>query len=317
MSLDFRKQRFESPAEPTQEWLGWFREEFSLRLYNLEIEPDPGEPFRLVATTRTLPDLAVSRTLRSRMKALHRGDANEDLSLVIPLTGLVGGHVAGEPYELRPGMAVFGRHAETSAHECATGTKVLSIRLRRSLFEPLIGSSTFGAFAVRPHTQAVRLLLSYVEMLDGEDGIDTAEGRELITAQVHDLAALVFGAHGAAEEIIAQRGKRAGRLAAVKRDIAENLSDPLLSIPAVAARQGVSTRYIHMLFETDGSTFSEYVLDLRLSRARGLLGDPRVSQLPIYDIARQVGFGDLSYFNRSFRRRYGMTPSEMRFGKPT
>jgi AraC-like DNA-binding protein len=25
-----------------------------------------------------------------------------------------------------------------------------------------------------------------------------------------------------------------------------------------------------------------------------------------------VGFGDLSYFNRTFRRRYGMTPTEAR-----
>jgi len=29
-------------------------------------------------------------------------------------------------------------------------------------------------------------------------------------------------------------------------------------------------------------------------------------------IALRVGFGDLSYFNRTFRRRYGMTPSDAR-----
>jgi AraC-like DNA-binding protein len=28
--------------------------------------------------------------------------------------------------------------------------------------------------------------------------------------------------------------------------------------------------------------------------------------------AFEVGFGNLSYFNRSFRRRYGVTPSDMR-----
>jgi len=32
----------------------------------------------------------------------------------------------------------------------------------------------------------------------------------------------------------------------------------------------------------------------------------------VTDIALEAGFGDLSHFNRSFKRRYLMTPSDMR-----
>jgi len=50
----------------------------------------------------------------------------------------------------------------------------------------------------------------------------------------------------------------------------------------------------------------------RLLRAHRMLSDPARAQRPIGAIAFEVGFGDLSYFNRAFRRRYGVTPSDVR-----
>jgi AraC-like DNA-binding protein len=40
--------------------------------------------------------------------------------------------------------------------------------------------------------------------------------------------------------------------------------------------------------------------------------DPRARHRAIGDIALDCGFGDISYFNRAFRRRYGASPSEIR-----
>jgi AraC-like DNA-binding protein len=59
-------------------------------------------------------------------------------------------------------------------------------------------------------------------------------------------------------------------------------------------------------------TFSEYVVGHRLARAHRMLNDPRHSKHTISAIALMVGFGDLSYFNRTFRRRFGMSPSDVR-----
>jgi uncharacterized membrane protein YkvA (DUF1232 family)/AraC-like DNA-binding protein len=107
------------------------------------------------------------------------------------------------------------------------------------------------------------------------------------------------------------RGMRAARLKAIKVDILENLRDEL-TVTAVALRQGITPRYIHMLFEIEGLTFSEYVLGQRLMRAYGMISDPRFAGLNITTVAFASGFGDLSYFNRTFRRRFGTTPSELR-----
>jgi len=54
------------------------------------------------------------------------------------------------------------------------------------------------------------------------------------------------------------------------------------------------------------------VLAQRLVLAHRMLTDPRRAMRKISAIAFEAGFGDLSYFNRAFRRRYGLRPSELR-----
>jgi AraC-like DNA-binding protein len=80
----------------------------------------------------------------------------------------------------------------------------------------------------------------------------------------------------------------------------------------VARSQGVSPRYIQRLFEREGSTFSEYVRGCRLELAHAMLRDTAALAQSISSIAYDCGFGDLSYFNRSFRERFDTTPSDIR-----
>jgi transcriptional regulator GlxA family with amidase domain len=105
---------------------------------------------------------------------------------------------------------------------------------------------------------------------------------------------------------------RAGRLDAIKQDIAASLDRADLSVAALADRHGCTPRCVQRLFEAEGTTFTEHVLALRLAGAHGLLLDARRQGEKICAVAYDCGFGDLSYFNRAFRRRYGATPSEVR-----
>jgi len=98
----------------------------------------------------------------------------------------------------------------------------------------------------------------------------------------------------------------------VKADIARNLADCRLTVTAVASRQGVTPRYVHKLFASEGVTFSEFVLGRRLAFAHRLLTDQRSAHRPVTSVAFEAGFADLSYFNRTFRRRYNATPTDVR-----
>src|SRR6266852_2184263 len=67
-----------------------------------------------------------------------------------------------------------------------------------------------------------------------------------------------------------------------------------------------------MLFEGEGTTFTEFVTGQRLARAYRMLTDPRLALRSITSVAFDSGFGDLSHFTRTFRRRFGDTPSDVR-----
>ena len=90
-----------------------------------------------------------------------------------------------------------------------------------------------------------------------------------------------------------------------------HLSDPDFDSAALAEALGVGARYLQMVFAQVGTTPSRIVLTRRLDAAAALL--KRLDKPPsITAIALECGFNDLSYFSRSFRRRFGVSPTRYR-----
>ena len=85
----------------------------------------------------------------------------------------------------------------------------------------------------------------------------------------------------------------------------------LLGPPGYVARKlAISPRYVQDVLHDTGRSFTERITELRLNKARALLA--RVGTHKIVDIAYDCGFGDVSHFNRRFRRRFGAAPSKFR-----
>ncbi len=139
-----------------------------------------------------------------------------------------------------------------------------------------------------------------------------------MTSTVLDLVGLATGAKGDEAELAGMRGLRAARLQAVLGHIRANYSDPAISAQYVAGQLGLSTRYVHDLLQESGRGFSDRVLELRLLRAKAMLEDEQFRGSRIGEIAFAAGFGDISYFNRSFRRRSRLQPqrSTLIWGAP-
>jgi AraC-like DNA-binding protein len=183
----------------------------------------------------------------------------------------------------------------------------LSVRVPLEALAMLIDVEPVAGRRIPGSTPALMLLRQYVASLP-ERMADPVLGG-LVTTHVYDLMALALGATGEAREVARGRGLRAARLEAIKADLTR---DSTQSIDAIAAHQGVTPRYVQMLFEGHGITFGEFVTERRLDVARSMLRSPRYADWSIAGIAFEAGFKDLSHFNRHFRRRFGVTPRDYR-----
>jgi len=136
--------------------------------------------------------------------------------------------------------------------------------------------------------------------------------QHLAVSQISELVALTLGAtrDAACTEMV--QGLPAARLRAAKSYIVENCGRRNLSISVVAAHVGVTPRYLQKLFEADRKTFSEWLLYQRLMRVHRMLCRPEFAERTVSAIAYDAGFGDLSYFNRCFRKLYGVTPRDVK-----
>jgi AraC-like DNA-binding protein len=167
-----------------------------------------------------------------------------------------------------------------------------------------------------PRGGALALLLRYLDVLDDASILESPALGHAVAAHLCDLCAVAVGASRDGTEYAQHRGVRAARLRALKDDIAAHLADPSLSPGEIAQRQRMTPRYVHKLFELEGITLSRYVLGLRLLQVHRALTDPLRAGTTISGLAYAAGFGDLSTFNREFRRRFGTTPSDVRASSP-
>jgi AraC-like DNA-binding protein len=190
-----------------------------------------------------------------------------------------------------------------------TANRLIGVRVPRCALP--VGDDRAGDTTLRlvpSHTPALRLLTgSLRSVLDGPIPLSTELANAVVT-HLPELIALCLRPPGLDTGHTCTPTVRAARLSAIKADIDRRLTDSSLTA-AAAARHGITTRYLHRLFETDTRTYSQYVLERRLNLACRRLQDPRYASRTISSIANNVGFGDLSYFNRTFRRRYAFAPS--------
>jgi AraC-like DNA-binding protein len=187
------------------------------------------------------------------------------------------------------------------------------IQLRDDVIKPL---RAYG-----PHPQLLNnavksyapLLIAMLETHFRSADPVNIQASEAFGRYLADIVALQLGANRDGDEI-AKGGLMAARRQLVLEKIHARAADPAFSANVVAGELGVSRRYVNLLLEQTGRTFSEHVLDRRLAIAYQLLLAQPDRSRTIASLALEAGFSDLSYFNRVFRRRFGDTPGRFRKG---
>jgi AraC family transcriptional regulator, positive regulator of tynA and feaB len=275
-------------------------------------------PFRGTVTARSVGALGVSRivsdaqTVHRTPEQVKRG-AGDVFFLNLPLTA--GTRAAQDGRDARLAGGDFTLVDSTRPFELGFGESFdqLSFTIPHAALAPLLvdpegatarrvrGDRGLGAVA----SGALRAAATATGPLDTGAGVTL--GRHLV-----GLVALALGGVSTAPAPAAPALTPRVLLELARDEIERSLDDAELTPADVAARVGISTRYLHRLFSDDGLSFGRWLLARRLERGAEALGDPARAHWSVTAIALDHGFADPSYFARTFRARFGVTPRQWR-----
>jgi AraC-like DNA-binding protein len=284
----------------------------------LPIEPLPDRTPHVDLIKWPIPNAALlSATFAGvRQRGADASDQAAQLFFGINLTGTSLAHQHRHELTVQPGQAILvDPRAGAFAITRPAPTRLLGVRLPLDVFDP--GATDPTPRLLPAHTTALRLLAAYLRALFDGPPPTRPDLTDAVARHVTELITLALRPSDDDIRAAATPSVRAARLQAIKSDIERHLTDPSLDVTTVAARHRISPRYLHMLFAEDDTTFGRHLLDHRLDLAHTRLRDPRWSTRTISAIAHDSGFGDLSYFTRTFRRRFAITPSEVRRTPPS
>jgi AraC-like DNA-binding protein len=306
-----------SDDAPSRARLDAWRDLVSRKLISLDVKPIGDQPFRAKVQLRALPGLRFAwgdvDASSNRWTKEAADNGNDDVMLAVNLSDSFVVTQNGREVTLGAGDACLTACATPGSFGQSTFSGVLCARLPRASLEPLVPNlDDLTARLIPGDTAALRLLVSYIRVLDDDHRLATPELRQLIVKHIHDLTALILNPTKDNVVQLESRGARAARLGAVKNFILKNLDRRDLTVGKVAAYIGATPRYVQKLLEAEGTTYSEFTLVSRLERVYAALSDPSTRRASISDIAFDSGFSDISNFNHAFRRRYGASPSDIR-----
>ena len=313
----FQPLHFSTDNLPAEDRVAIWREEFGRNVLRLDIEPLPGLPFASNLKVYPLPGLTLVSAAMGGMREQRTrelvADGNDTIGLAVNLSGTFTASRRGDDITLEQGDAILASSAELGTFTRRSPGHAVGFCIPRAVLAAIVPKveDMFGRLISRG-TGALSLLSTYMTAVVDDPMLATPEFQHLVTTHIYDLVALTVGATRDVASVALGRGASAARLQAVKTDIDNNIGRRDLTIDAVASRHRITPRYIQRLFADEDTSFTDYVLGKRLARAHRLLMDPHYAKTAVSAIAFEAGFGDLSYFNRAFRRVYGATPTDVR-----
>lgn len=314
-AADFTSLRFSTRGLPERMRVPMWREEFGRCIVHADIETSSETPFLAEATLQVLQGLRTLALQGSAMR-FNRSKANvvdgdDSVGLIVCSPGRSQLSQRGQEIEFRAGDAIAVLHAEPVIVTYTEGLQ-FGLSVPRDALTPRVRN--VESLAMRPisrRTEALRLLMTYLKSALKEDVLAAPKLREAVVTHIHDLVALAISECAPLGESSASAVVAARHSAALDH-IAAHFQDPELSLELVARCQGISPRYLQHLMTSSGTSFTECVNELRLQRAFAFLIEPHGSTRRICDVALEVGFSDISHFNRLFRARFGVSPRGVR-----
>lgn len=218
----------------------------------------------------------------------------------------------GQQALLKPGDFVLCSTSDPYELQLSDANLQAVLTIPRTTLDELISApEQYVGRRMAANVGANGLLNQFVSsVLSRIDHFESALSRR-IEANILDLlvTSLSFGGQPVQR---AARSSKVEHLYRIKRLINQHLENPQLTPAWIAEKQGISTRYLHMLFKDEPTSVSRCIQRQRLDACKRCLSTPEMNGLSIVQIAYRWGFSDAAHFNRCFKALNGVTPRAYR-----
>lgn len=253
-----------------------------------------------------LIDLQCRRPDEQRYLVNFKPSKEEYLILRFGRAGTMMGRIGDDPMDFHPGdVHLFDIRHPFQALSSGVDQVSLYLTYDEIGYDP---SRDPPHMVFRAGSPTNALIRSTLEVIHGQLPDTTAA----------DAAVMTTGLCGMLKGILASgrvdEGSRASfeklRTDAIRRFILENLTDTDLNAESLSRQFGASRATIYRAFEDCGG-IARFISDNRLDRAKWDLINGGARRGLVRAVAERYGFNDTGNFNRAFRRRFDMTPTEL------
>ncbi len=185
-----------------------------------------------------------------------------------------------------------------------------SLRRNVEILMEVCRNNGFQSYIYTRFVCASLLKILVKELSDGKDRLTGLVEKLYSCGNFTDLEALIWQVTEDVENLF-QAGEDSPKrtIALVEQYIKEHY-DQLLSLDLLAEKAFRTPHYLSSIFiQEKGIGINKYIKNIRMEKARELLKN---TNMKISDICERVGYGSVSYFCRSFRNEYGVTPEQYR-----
>ena len=305
-------EQFTTDAYPVHQRPNAWRD--ALRMHRLRPDmPSAAEPlYGTLTAGRTARGVGMARIASSPQTLQRLGNSNDAIWIALHLGGDAAFHNGEQAIELAPGDIVFGPARAQAGLDFRSSFRQFMVSMPRASLKSLPPS---GPALILGHlsgrTGLGRMFAGTLSALaDAFDSLAEDDIAPVESALSEFIATSLAVQRGAASPAV--NSTQAATVRRLCDFVDANLSDPTLTLGAVATHERISERLVQKLFESLGQNFTTYVRQSRLERCRADLANRQYGHLSISDICFRWGFNDPAHFSHCFRDRYNMSPRQYR-----
>lgn len=244
-----------------------------------------------------------------RSPGLIRANEFDHLSLCVVQDGEQRSDQNDVSVRLKPGDVLIAHHARSS-RSAYSSFKCLRLHLPRSMTPAFLRDRNVNGVVLSGSRPGTRLLTQHIEGV-WNSLADLAASE--ITASVEAAFLIAAGSLQADISLLPEQQEAIDRTfkSSIQSFIMERLHDPRLGSETICATFHISKSKLYRLFELERG-INSYITGCRLDRCWQRLRTGGRDTGPISSLAYASGFSSDVSFSRAFRRRFGLSPREVR-----